>query len=86
MIYRTSLGLAEHVEGMGRRFVYRDLVVKDEGKRPLGRPRRRWEDDIKTDLQAVRWGSMDCTVMWLSIGKHGLYSDVAEHRGAWTVQ
>jgi hypothetical protein len=33
-----------------RRGVYRVLVGKPEGKRPLGRPRRRWEDNIKTDL------------------------------------
>jgi len=33
--------------------VYRVLVGKPKGKRPLGRPRRRWEDDIKMDLQEV---------------------------------
>ena len=32
---------------------------KPEGKRPIGRPRRRWEDDIKMDLQAVGCGGMD---------------------------
>jgi len=32
------------------------LVRKREGKRPLGRPRRRWEDNIKTDPQEVEWG------------------------------
>jgi len=35
---------------------YRVLVEKPEGKRPLGRPRRRWEDNIKMNLQEVRWG------------------------------
>jgi hypothetical protein len=35
------------------------LVGKPEGMRPLGRPRRRWEDNIKTDLQEVRCGSKD---------------------------
>jgi hypothetical protein len=35
------------------RDVYRILVGKPEGKRPLGRPRRRWEDNIKADLQEV---------------------------------
>jgi hypothetical protein len=35
------------------------LVGKLEGKRPLGRPRRRWEVYIKTDLQEVAWGRMD---------------------------
>jgi hypothetical protein len=32
---------------------------KPEGKRPLGRPRRRWVDDIKMDLLEISWGSMD---------------------------
>ena len=41
-------------------FVVRGLVGKHEGKRPLGRPRRRWEDDIKMDLQEVGCGVMDC--------------------------
>jgi hypothetical protein len=39
------------------RGVYRVLVGKPEGKRPLGRPRRRWEDNIKMDLQKVGRGS-----------------------------
>jgi hypothetical protein len=45
-----------HVAGMRERTgVYRVLVGKPEGKRPLGRPRRRWEDNIKMDLQEVEW-------------------------------
>jgi hypothetical protein len=39
------------------RVVHRVLVGKPEGKRPLGRPRHRWEDNIKTDLQEVGGGS-----------------------------
>jgi hypothetical protein len=31
-----------------------------QGRRPLGRPRRRWEDNIKMDLREVGWGGMDC--------------------------
>jgi hypothetical protein len=42
-----------------RRGVYRGLVRKPEEKRPLGRPRRRWEDNIKMDLQEVGCGGMD---------------------------
>jgi len=42
-----------------RRNVYRNLVGKREGKRPLWRPRRRWEDNIKMDLQEVGCGGMD---------------------------
>jgi len=45
---------------MGReRCVYRVLVKKQEGKRPLGRPRRRWVDNIRMDLQEVGCGYMD---------------------------
>jgi hypothetical protein len=43
-----------HVARMGEgRGVYRFLVGRPEGKRPLGRPRRRWEDNIKTDLREI---------------------------------
>jgi hypothetical protein len=42
-----------------RRGVYRVLAGKTEGKRPLGRCRRRWEDNIKMDLQAVGCGRVD---------------------------
>ena len=40
--------------------VHKFLVWKPEGKRPLGRPRRRWEDNIKMDLQDVGRGCGDC--------------------------
>ena len=43
----------------GRKGVYRALVGKLEGRRPLGRPRRRWEDNIKMDLQEVGCGGVD---------------------------
>ena len=42
-----------------RRSVYRFWVGKSEGKRPLERPRIRWKDNIKMDLQKVRCGGMD---------------------------
>jgi hypothetical protein len=45
-------------EGEERRDLYRALVGKTEGKRPLGRPGRRWEDNIKMDLQGVGYGDM----------------------------
>jgi len=51
---------AGHVARMGEgRGVYRVLVGKPEGKTPLGRPRRRWMDNVKMDLQEVGCGSMD---------------------------
>jgi hypothetical protein len=53
---------AEHVARMGeRRAVYMVLLGKPEGKIPLGRPRHRWEDNIKMDLQEVGCGSMEWT-------------------------
>jgi hypothetical protein len=42
-----------------KRNAYRILVGKPEGKRPLGRPRRRWVDNIKMDLREIGWGGMD---------------------------
>jgi hypothetical protein len=51
---------AVHVARIGnRKGVFRVLVGKREGKRPLGRPRRRWEDNITLDLQEVVCGVMD---------------------------
>jgi hypothetical protein len=40
-----------------RRGAYRNLVWKAEVKRPHGRPRHKWKDDIKKDLQELRWGN-----------------------------
>jgi len=49
---------AGHVAGMGeKRGAYMVLVGKPEGNRPLGKRRRRWEDNIKMDLQEVEWGA-----------------------------
>jgi hypothetical protein len=42
-----------------KRNKYRLLAGKTNGKRPLGRPRRRWVDYIKNDLREIRWDSMD---------------------------
>ena len=60
-----------HVACMGEgRGVHRVLVGKPEGKRPLGRPRRRWEDNIKMDLQEVG-------------GSFGDWMELAEDRDRW---
>jgi hypothetical protein len=46
-----------HVARVGKMTgAYKRLVEKPEGKRPLGRPWRRWEDDTNTDLQEAEWG------------------------------
>jgi hypothetical protein len=47
------------------RGVYKVLVGKPEGKRPLGRPRRRWEDNIRLDLKEVGYGVMD----WIGLAQ-----------------
>jgi len=57
---------AGHVAPTGeRRGLYRVLVEKPEGKRPLGRPRRRWQDNIKKNLQEVGCGGMD----WIELAQ-----------------
>ena len=62
---------AGHVVYMGEwRGVYRVLVGKPGGKRPLGRPRRRWEDNIKMDLEEVGCGVWTGS-SWLRIGTGG---------------
>jgi hypothetical protein len=55
------MGRACSINGETRN-AYRNLVVKPEGKRPLRRPRCRWEDNIKLDL-LMGWGGMD----WLDL-------------------
>ena len=57
---------AGHVAYMGEeRGAYRVLVGKPEGKRPLGRPRRRWVDNIRMDLQEVSCGHVD----WIGLAQ-----------------
>jgi len=55
-----------HVASMGEEMgLYRDLMGKPEGSRPMGRPRRRWVDNIKMDLQEVGSGYMD----WIGLAQ-----------------
>jgi len=57
---------ARHVARMGaRRCVYRGLIGKPDGKRQLGRPRHRWEDNIKMGLQEVGCGGVD----WIELAQ-----------------
>jgi hypothetical protein len=57
---------AGHVARMvEKRNAYRLLVGKPEGKRPLGRPRRRWVDNIKMDLLEIGWGGVD----WIGLAQ-----------------
>jgi hypothetical protein len=50
---------------MGEKNAYRILVIKGEGKRPLGRLRRRWVDNIKMDLREIGCGDMD----WIDLAQ-----------------
>ena len=71
VVKSRRMSWAGHVERMGKdRGVYRVLVGKHEGKRPLGRPRCRWEDNIKMDLQEVGRG-------------HGDWMELAQDRDRW---
>jgi hypothetical protein len=45
--------------GAEKKNSYKILVGKPEGKRPLGRPRRRWVDNIEMDLREIKWDGMD---------------------------
>jgi len=65
-VVKSRMKWAGNVALMGQgRGVYRVLVGKPEGKRPLGRPRRRWEDNIKMDLQEVGGGYGD----WMELAQ-----------------
>jgi hypothetical protein len=62
MIKSRRVKWAGHVARMEEnRNVYRILVGKQEGNRPLGRTRRKWVDTIKMDLREIGWGGMDWT-------------------------
>jgi hypothetical protein len=50
---------------MEKKNAYRILVGKPEGTRPLGRPRRRWEDNIRMDLREIGWGGME----WIDLAQ-----------------
>jgi hypothetical protein len=69
MIKSRRMRWAGHVARM-RRSAYRIWVGMPEGKRPLGRPKRRWVDNVKMDLREIGWDGMD----WI---------DVAQNRYQW---
>jgi hypothetical protein len=71
MIKSRRMRWAGHVAQKGEtRNAYRILVGKREGKRPLGRRRRRWADNIKIDLRQIEWDGVD----WI---------DLAQDRDQW---
>ena len=66
MIKSRRMRWAGHVARMAeRRVLYRVLVWRPECRSPLERPRRRWEDNIKMDLQEGGWGIMD----WIDLAQ-----------------
>jgi hypothetical protein len=71
MMKSRRMRWAGHVARMGeKRKAYRILVGKPEGKRPMGRPRRRWVDNITMDLGEIGWDGVD----WI---------DLAQDRAQW---
>jgi hypothetical protein len=71
MIKSRKMRWAGHVARMEeKRNEYSILVGKPEGKRPLGKPRRRWVDNIKMDLREIEWDGVD----WI---------DLAQDRDQW---
>jgi hypothetical protein len=71
MIKSRRMGWTGHVARMReKRNAFRILMGKPEGKRPLGRPRRRWVGNIKIDVREIRWDCMD----WI---------DLAQDRDQW---
>jgi hypothetical protein len=65
----NNISYSRRMDG-GEEAAYRVLVGKPERKRPLGRPRHRWEDNIKMDVREIGWGVMD----WI---------DLAQDRDRW---
>jgi hypothetical protein len=66
MVKARKMRCAGHVARMGeKRNAYRLLVGKPEGRRPLGRTRRRWLDNIRRDLVKVGWGDVD----WIDLAQ-----------------
>jgi hypothetical protein len=71
VVKSSRMRWAGHVARMGKNIgVHRVLVGKPKEKRPLGRPRRRWEDNIKMDLQEIGWG-------------RGEWMELAQDRDRW---
>jgi hypothetical protein len=65
-IKSRRMRLEGHMAPMGQdRDVYMILMGKPEGKIPLGRPRRKWEDGIRMDLREIGWGSVD----WIELAQ-----------------
>jgi hypothetical protein len=66
MIKSRRMRWAGNIARMGeKRNAYRILVGKPEGKRPLGKPRRRWVESIKMDLRKVEWNG----IQWLELAQ-----------------
>jgi hypothetical protein len=63
MLSSWRMRLAGHAARMERKNAFKILVAKPEGKRPLGRHRRRWENNIKMDIKEMGWESMD----WINL-------------------
>jgi hypothetical protein len=72
VIKSSRMRWMEHVVRIGRRGAYRVLVGRSKGKRPLGKPRHIWKNNIKMYLQEVGCGAMD-RIIWLMTGTGGAH-------------
>jgi hypothetical protein len=76
MIKSRRMKWAGHVVRIGeKRNAYKILVGKPEGRRPLGKPRRRWVDNIKMDLKEIEWDDID----WTDLAQEGPVEDSCEY-------
>jgi hypothetical protein len=84
VIKSKGMRMKKHIARMGEKGgVYSVLLGKPEGKRPLGRPRRRWEVNIKMDLQEVACGDIECVDVAQDRDRwRGLVSTVMNFRGS----
>jgi hypothetical protein len=69
-VKKDEMGGECSTNGEEKKNAYRILLGKPEGKRPLGRPRRRWVDNVKMDLREIEWNGVD----WI---------DMAQDRDQW---
>jgi hypothetical protein len=77
MMKSRRMRWAGHVARMVEKSnAYRLFVGKPQGKRPLGRPRRRWVDNIKMDLLEIGWGGVD----WIGLARNNKINEEKQHR------
>jgi hypothetical protein len=78
----SIMSWAEHVSSMGdEKKVYKDLVGKPQGKRSLGRSRRRWEDGIRMEVTEIGWEDVKCVQLVQDRGQWRAEMDAVMNHG-----